>query len=362
MKKRINTSLLTLVVVFATFLLSCKQSGPIATFAPPSSTASPASSTAAATSSFDLLSALPASDFIIYVDTHRVLTDIIPAIFVERPDARAKLESELDKLKKEVGFDPRLLDGVAVGMSFNSQNPQGATFALIGRGRFDANAVIDSGLTLATKESRGGMEKRTDVYEGRTLYMLVPTSRANIGPDATKEIESKLNDQTMAFVALDSNTVAFGNLKGVRATIDASLGRGRVDNDLVQLASRTPNAAAFFSGKVSPDMARQLPKGNKELENSIASMKQVYGTINASGGNAEFLINFRMEADEDARKLAKSLNDLKSMAKLPAGQATAERKSIEAIIKNIVINAVGNEVQFTTKLALTDIAEFEPKR
>lgn len=347
MYKRINTSLLAVVIVLAAFALSGKQSEVVVSAAP--------------ASSYDLLSALPASDFIIYVDTQRVLTDVIPAIFAEQPEARASIEAEIEKLKKQAGFDPRLLDAIAVGLNFNSQNAPGASFALIARGRFDANTVIDTGLSRAINESRGRVTRQTEVYEGRTLHMLVPTRRPSVDQDTTNETEIRPSDHMMVFVALDSNTVAFGNMKSVRATIDASMGRGRVDDELVQLATRTPNAAACFSGKVPPDMARHMRFGNKEADNISASMKQVYGSFSTNGNDAEVLVNIRMNAAEDARHLSMALNALKFMAKIGVSQDSAERKSIEAMIKNVEVYAVDNEVQITARVALTELAPFVPK-
>ena len=348
MYKRINTSLLALVIALAAFVLSGKQSEQVVTAAP--------------ATSFELLSALPASDFIIYVDTQRVMTDVLPVILVDHPEARAKLESDIEKFKTHVGFDPRQLDAIAVGLNLNSQGGRGTTFAVIARGRFDANAAIDAGLTAATKESRGELAKRTQVYEGRTLFMLVPAGRQSAERGAPNETENEPSDQLIVFVALDSNTVAFGNLKSVRATIDASLGRDRVDDQLVQLATRTPNAVACFSGKVSPEMASRLHIGNKEADTRIAAIRQVYGSFNTNGNNAEGLVNIRMEADEDARQLSTALNALKIMAKIGLSEATDERKSIEAMVRNVEIFAVGNEVQITTRVALSDLAPFVPKR
>ena len=347
MYKRIHTSLLAVVIVLAAFALSGKQSEQVVSAAP--------------ASSYDLLSALPASDFIISVDTQRVLTEVIPTILVAQPEARAQLESTLEMFKKDLGFDPRLVDAIAVGVNFNSQNLPGATFALIARGRFDANAAIESGLSHVTKESRGELTRQTNVYEGRTIHLLVPTTRTNTDNSPANETEFKPSDQVMVFVALDSNTVAFGNMKSVRATIDASLGRGRIDDELVQLSTHTPNAVVCFGGKVPPDVARHMRLGNNEAGNNIASMKQIYGSLNANGNDGEVLVNVRMESNEDARQLTMALNALKFMAKIGASKDSAERKSIEAMVDSLEVYAVNNEVQITARIALNDLAPFIPK-
>lgn len=346
MSRRINASLLALVIALAAFVLSGKQSEQIATAAP--------------AASYDLLSSLPSSDFIVYVDTQRVLTDVIPSILVENAEARAKLESDLDMFKKEVGFDPRLLDAIAIGLNLNSsKRARDFDFALIARGRFDANAAIDSGLNAVCKMSRGELETRSQNYEGRTIYMLAAAKPAQTEGGAQVDNDSAPSRNTMVFVALDSNTVAFGNLKSVRATIDAGLGRERVNDELVQLATRTPNAIVSFSGNVTPETASTFRLGSKQTDANISSIRQIYGSFSITGDDAEGHVNIRMEAEEQARQLSTTLNALKFVAKLGvARHGAGEGKSIEALIKDVEIYAVGNEVQITSRVALTDLAPF----
>jgi hypothetical protein len=151
-------------------------------------------------------------------------------------------------------------------------------------------------------------------------------------------------------------------LKSVHATIDANLGRGRVDDELVQLATRTPNAALAFAGKIPQDKSQLIRVGNKEVENSLASMKLVYGALNTNGSDAEGALNIRTEADEDARKLSMALNALKFIAKIGSNREANEKASIQAMINNVEVYAVGNEVQINSRVPLKDLASFIPRR
>ena len=345
MSRRINASLLVLVIALAAFALSGKQSITVANAAP--------------AASYDLLSSLPSSDFIVYVDTQRILTDVMPAILIENVEARAELESNLDKFKKDMGFDPRLLDAVAIGLNLNSsKRAHDFDFAVIARGRFDATAVIDSGLNAATKGSHGELEKQTQQYEGRTIYLLgaaKPTQTDGAAPG----VDSEPGPNTMTFVALDSNTVAFGNLKSVQATIDAAMGRERVDDELVQLATRTPGAVVSFSGNLTPETASNFRLGNKQADESISSIRQIFGSLTVAGNDMEGRVNIRTEAEEQARQLSTSLNALKFMAKLGiSNDASDEEKTIESLLNDVEVFAVGNEVQITSRVPLTDIAPF----
>lgn len=312
--------------------------------------------TASPASSSELLSALPPSDFILYADSQRVLTDVIPTIFADQPDARAKLESDLNQAQKELGFDPRTIEATAIGLNLPAaEKSRGYDFSFIMRGRFEANAVIDAGFAAATKHSKGELEKRTREYEGRTLYVLAATARPTEG-GKSEAAEREPSGHTMVFVALDSNTVAFGNLKSVQATIDASMGRAKVDDELVQLASRTPDAIVSFSGNVTPEIAGNLRLGNREADNSLASLKSIYGSFNLNGGDGEALINLRTETAEQASHISTLLNGLKLMAKLGRARNDAEQKSLETVINALNIYAAGNEVQLNLKVPAKDLA------
>lgn len=312
---------------------------------------------AAPASSSELLSALPPSDFILYVDSQRVESDVLPMVFAEQPEARARLENSIEEARKELGFDLRTIDATAIGFNLpGSEKSRGYDFAIIMRGRFEANAIIDAGFATAIKHSKGELEKRTRQYEGRTIYVLAATVRPTTEDGKSDEAEREPSGHTMVFVALDSSTVAFGNLKSVQATIDASMGRAKVDDELVQLASRAPGAIASFSGIVTQELASNLHIGNKEADNSLASLRQIYGSFNLSGGDGEALVNLRTETAEQATHISSILNAFKLIAKFGRARNADEQKPLETVINALNIYAVGNEVQMNLKVPAKDLA------
>jgi hypothetical protein len=377
MFRKIQASLLALFMTLAVVVLTGRQSEQTA---------------AAASSSLELLGALHESDFIVYVDAQRMMTEIIPGMLAERPEELAKFKAMLDEIQKDTGLDPRLLDAVAIGVNASSPTrTHPSEFAVIARGRFDANTTIDVGFAAAVKESRGRMERQQQQYEGRIIHTLAParpkqTPPAPATPDAAQTrtappVENTTGDapvivevipptenqqdmvreregNQLAILALDSNTLAIGTLNSVRATIDASMGRNKVSDELVQLATRTPNAVVSFSGNVSPEIIRSLRLGGSDARDSIASIRQVYGSFNTTGSDGEAFINLRTEAAEQARQLSMALNALKFAARFSGEQVSARNKSIEALIQDVNIEAVGNEVQMRLKLAQTDLAPF----
>ncbi len=363
MSRKIHASLLILVLALTTIALNGRVVEPTANAAP--------------AASYELLSQLPDSDFILYADAQRVLTDIVPNLLMTRPEDRARFEADLDRFQKDAGFDPRTIDAVAVGVNLNSsQRASDHDFAIIARGRFDANATIDAGFNAAIKRRPGSIERQSQQYEGRTIYLLAPVAQrqamsvpqtdetgAPILPPKSVSGEEQnraaTQDRSMAFVALDPNTIAFGYLKSVRATIDANMGKGRVTDELVQLATRTPNAAVSFSGSLTPEMVKNFRIGHSKAEESVASIRQVYGAFNVNGNNAEAFINLRTEAAEQAQQIGTMLKFLKFASSFSRERGAGSKgRSLEALTKDLNIETVGNEVQINLKLAQADLAPF----
>ncbi len=370
MNRKIYLSLLALALALTAIALAGRQAEQKALAAP---------------AGHALLSQLPASDFIVYIDAQRAMTDVLPQLLAEQPEERARLETQLNKFTTEFGFDPRSLDAVAVGMNLSSSR-RADDFAFLARGRFDANAAIDAMFAGANKESKGRIEKQSLQYEGVTVYVVAPAKRAqpamstneqpgdsdavavSPGRGTVEDVEAKTiqedsaDDRRFAVAALDSNTITFGSLRSVRATIDAGAGRNRVDDELVQLATRNTNAVVGFSGKITPAMTNifsRLVIGGQQGNDSIAAIRQVYGSFNANGSDAEAFINIRTDAAENAQKLSSTLNALRLIAKVGSAQAPEGKgKSFEAVLRDLKIEPVGNEVQMTLRLAQTDLAPF----
>lgn len=361
MNKRIYVSLFALALAFSAFAFVNGRAGRTSVAVP---------------ASYDLLSALPASDFILYADTQRLVSDTVPSIFAQSPEQMAKINAHLERFKTEMGFDLRTFDAIAIGAKVSASR-QEPNFAVLARGRFDVNTIIDAGFAKAVKESRGNYERQAVQYEGRIIYVLTPRSKqeatatapvdgaaakpAQEGgsePERNYQPSSRTPEERMAVVALDANTFAFGTLKNVRAVIDASMGRERVSDELVQLATRTPNAVVSFSGNVSPELARSFKIGNGQTPTGVESIRQVYGSFSASGNEAETSINLRTENAEQARQVGTSLNTLKSLATMFGGAraSDARAQSFVTLIKGVNVYAVGNEVQITSKFAPTDLA------
>src|ERR1700730_6316529 len=63
----------------------------------------------------DVLSFLPASDAVVVIDVHRLMTEALPRIFAGDPAKLAQANAEVEKFKVHTGIDPRTFDRVALG-------------------------------------------------------------------------------------------------------------------------------------------------------------------------------------------------------------------------------------------------------
>jgi hypothetical protein len=165
-----------------------------------------------------------------------------------------------------------------------------------------------------------------------------------------------------AVTALDSNTLAMGDLESVRAAIDASMGRNRVDAELVQLATQTPNAVVSFSGK--------LPQSASEKSNAqgsgnpfakyAASIREFYGSFDVNGSESETIINLRTENADQARDISQAINSFKVLAKLGVSQSASnvstQRDTFAAALKGLSITAQDNEVRIDVKIPQASLA------
>src|SRR5918911_414987 len=222
MNKRTSSAILSVVIALSALLL-------VNGSAERSLAAHPAASY--------LLSSLPASDAVIYIDAQRLLTDSLPNLLVNSPKLLARVNEHLDEFKEKTNVDLRTFDNVAIGIRFNPPSERGDfKIVVLAQGRFDANSILDAALGAA---SRDGLYPHERQYDGRTLYVLNRQKQEAKQPaQTTDKPEATPNSLDMALAVVDANTFAFGDFESVRAALDISA--PRVSDELVELATRTP--------------------------------------------------------------------------------------------------------------------------
>jgi hypothetical protein len=267
----------------------------------------------------------------------------------------------------------------------------------LSRGRYDASAIINAGFAAASKHKNGFLRQRQEEYKGKTLYVLgsvstpttttttvssegqVPAAKANLSARVVVTEEAapvKQNEpeqqktgpgeaQKTAVTALDSNTIAAGDLESVRATVDAIDGGSRVDDELVQLATRNTSALVGFSGK-QPSFLVQNPGRNPNSQDpyakSLESIRQYYGSFSTSGTDMESSLNLRTQTPEQARDIKELISTLKlaeGVSNKPSSPPMVP--DISSFLKTLTVNVEGNEVQLQLKFTQADLMPFIPR-
>jgi hypothetical protein len=316
-------------------------------------------------SATELLGMLPASDAVAFVDAQRALSELVPNIFINDATTLARVNQEIDKFREHTGTDVRLFDAVAVGMRFK-QGASSPDFIMgFVRGRFAASRAIADGLAKAKAQAearqKAPVQFKEEQYEGVTIYAVERSGGFSLA-------------------AIDTNTIAFGDLAGIRAALDVRAGRGaRVDSSLVELATLNTTAVAGFAANVPASIAQRVA-GKDELGDAFSTIRQVYGSADATQTMGAINITLRSETDKQAKDLAAKLSAMQQLAsfyfsqRASAGGAqtgelvpdrenmTQTQAAIRALpfppkwIKDVTIAAEGGDVKLRLEEPLADMA------
>jgi hypothetical protein len=291
-----------------------------------------------------ILSSLPASDAIMLIDLQRLLRDAMPRVLDQAKLAQAN--TEIEKFKTRTGIDPRSFDHVAVGMRFSSL-PSGMTkvnTVALAHGSFNAGAMVAAGRLAANGKYT------EEKYNGVTIYDFDLNEQVKM----FGLLNVKVNH--LAVSALDDHTLAIGDPLVVRAAIDAYRGGGHVGSELVQLATRNPNALMGFGANLPQYLTQSLNVPNDEIARNLASVRQVYGSVGATDGGFDSLVIARTENADQAKGLSDTIYALKQFAPLISGRLNgAKGKLAENALESLKVTAQGNELQIRLALAQTDL-------
>jgi hypothetical protein len=314
----------------------------------------PAPARAAASGSAEsLLSLLPASDFIAYCDARQGTSVVLPAILAQRPEWQDKIDRDFADFQRDTGVDPRSFDAIAVGVGFNGRSAGRGdpNFVVIARGSFDAAAAIDAAFAAQAKKSQFARVKREIEYSGRTIFVAArPT-----GDDNGQAKGTPYGDRELAALVFDGNTIAFGDLAGMRAVVDSTNGKGRVDDELIALATRTPGAVAGFAGNLPSGMSDIFiggHGGDNDLGKAIAGIKQVYGSVSSAGTDFDSHVTLRTDNTDQARSIGQMINALKLFTKTSDQKG---RRSAESLLHDLNVKVEGNEIDLTLLASFTDL-------
>jgi hypothetical protein len=294
------------------------------------------------------LTVLPPSDFVAFVNVRRLLNEAAPKIFADNPAKLAEFNADLDKFKTQTGIDARMFESIALGMRYQHPTPNITTtdMVVIARGTFNSGALL-AAARLATQG-----KYQEEKYNGATVYVFKVQDRVKL----LGLFNMKVSE--VAATALDANTLAIGEPQSVRATLDANKAGSRViNNELIQLATRTPNALMGFGANVPASLTSTADFGNSEISKIIGSIRQAYGAVSASANGFDMLTVARTEKPDQAQALSETLGALKQFGGMLVTQLPPETgKLAQNAIDSLKIAATGNETSISFELRQADIS------
>lgn len=310
---------------------------------------------AAATAAQDPVMMLPASDAVITADVKRILNEALPRAFSSDPAKLAKVNADIDNFKTRTGVNLRSIERAALSARFHETGTETAQktkveVVAIARGTFDAGLIVAAG-RLAAKD-----KYRTEKYSGKNIYIFTLGEQLKL----FGLFNMKLTD--VAISVLDSHTLAIGGLPRVREAIDASMGRARVSTELVQMATRNPNALIGFGSNVPPSVTRSLGVAeldSDEISKNVASIRQLYGSIGMTTNGFDMMAVARTDNAQAAQSLNETIGAAKEFISPLVSQFlrnTAKARLMRNTLDSLKVTTAGNELQIKLEVAQSDLS------
>ena len=305
-----------------------------------------ASSAAAQTSA---LASLPEADVLIYVSPQRILNEAAPRVVA--PAELTKMRASFAELKKAVGVEPSSIEYLVIAARFHKPASD-LTFVppdvmtVIG-GDFSSDSLMTLGqLYLQDK-------LRVEKYGSKSIAVM------KVDPiEAEAEKNPLLKPFVeMAAVPLTANSLAFGNLRYIKAAVDAADGNGRISPAALQSLMRDPNVLIAASG--APLAAFVKSFGLLGLENTSRESRcdttfgNFYAAVTMSGAN--FSLRGAMNADNpDTARIIYGLFS----ALMQQGIGAVPDKEAQKILQLVKMSAKDNEILWEADIPDKDVAEF----
>lgn len=306
----------------------------------------------------DLIALLPASDVVAIADVRRLLSDALPQIFASQPAALAGINQHIDAFKAKTGIDARQFERVAVGIKYNRVSDREIDFAPVAvtRGNFNA-----AGLLGAAKIAVSG-KYREEKLGNRNLLVIslkdvaaqLPQSKDGVKADKMTRIVAKLTSGEVAFLAVDQNTLAFGDSKQVRAMAQTTA-KTAANAELNSLVARNPNAVLSFAGNVPQNVMSLVGFDNDEIGKILSSIRQGFGSMDVAGGNANIMFAARTETAEQAKNLKDTLLGLQSLSGLLRARRGDKNEVLADIADALRISQTANEIELRAAVPQTSL-------
>jgi hypothetical protein len=295
------------------------------------------------------LAQLPEADTVIYLSPQRIFNEAAPKVM--DPTELTKVRATFVDWKRSIGIDPASIEYLAIAFRFNKPAADLSfvtpDILAVASGDFSSDSLITTvGLYLQDKA-------RTEKYGSKTLTV--------VKIDAIAE-EAVKNPMLRSFaelgvVALNSNTIALGNVNYLKAAIDAAEGNGRLSSNTITSLLRNPNTLISAAGSPLTAFAKsfgmlgtQAVARDSRCETKFGDF---YAAITIDGAN----FNLRGAMNAENPDTAKIINGLFSGMFKQAINYIPETET-QSVLKNIRILPKESEVIFEADVPTSTVATF----
>jgi hypothetical protein len=294
------------------------------------------------------LANLPDADTLIYFNPRRILNDAAPRVITAAE--LAKMRATFDDLKKGLGVDPSSLDYVVVAMRFHK--PSGdlsfvppEVIAVVS-GDFSADSLM-------TFARLGLQEKARDEKHGTRTMAITKIDPVAAAAEKTPLLKSY---SEVGFAALNTNTIALGNIGYLKAAMDAADGTGRISSNAISSLVRDPDALLSAAGSPLVAFAKSFGLLGTQVTPRDPRCETAFGNFYAAltlEGNS-FILRGAMNADNP--DTARIINGLLSSL-LQQAVSSVPDKSTQSVLNGLKLMASENEVVLSAAIPEAMVAD-----
>ena len=280
----------------------------------------------------ELLSLLPDGSGAVIVDVRSVTTSNLWTTLATQEKAREAIE----KVQSEIGeLGLRIEDVQTVALAFPMSGMKNITGAVTG--------IFNQSDLLSRLRADAKIKLTSENYKGIDIHHVRGVKSDNAGTDSGEDV---------SFAFFDSATIIFGNIAGVRASVDTRNGERPSIARNAKLAgalAETAPGAIRFALVMTPGMTNALQADNMPLPD-FSSIKLIFGSVNITSG-LDVNATLRNDTAEHAQAMANQLGGLLAMAKGFLGSSNDPKTSVIAdALKTVTVNAADVDVKITGTL------------
>lgn len=303
-----------------------------------------------------LVSQLPESDAVFTADVKKMFESGLPTMLAGNATLLSSILGQIDELKNGTGIDITAFDLLVAGISSVKVKEGEFDFhpVMIARGNVDSSQIIVGAKKAANNKykeetigNRSFLIFKTEELAQEVIKQ-APDKEAGLAEKAVSKISGEI-----ALTALDSGTIAFGEISRVRQMVE---GRSKISAGLVTLLNSKPFGMANIAATVPNGMSAILPLDDDDLGNNIDSIKQFAGYMDVTTGGAKFNISLKTAQNAQAQALYETVSGMRSIgAAILGGSERDDQKLYAKVINYLKVSRSGTEVTFDLTLPQTDM-------